>query len=184
MQGGSFDPRFDTSRRRWQAVTAAQTPRPRVSRKRGQNGAMTPSASLPLFADASAASHEDAREEPPHCDLVTVTRLFNTLEAEMLRGCLEAEGIPAILGDVQTAQTDTRLTIAMGGVRVMVPAPFADAARQTVDAFERGALAIDELPPEAEAPFAPVEVEPAAGLRLSRTAWIVLAVVVVAVVVF
>ena len=145
---------------------------------------MNPSTSLPFPAGAPAASHEDAHEEPPHRDLVTVTRVFNALEAEMLRGCLEAEGIPAILGDVQTVQTDTLLTVAMGGIRVMVPAPFADAARQTVEAFERGALAIDELPPEAEAPFPVVEVDPPTRLRLSRTAWIVLAVVVVAVVVF
>jgi len=145
---------------------------------------MNPSAPLPLFAAASAASREDAHEEPPHGDLVTVTRVFDALEAEMLRGCLQAEGIPATLGDVQTVQTDTLLTVAMGGVRVMVPAPFADAARQTVQAFERGALAIDELPPDAEAPFPVVDAEPAAPLRLSRAAWIVLAIVVVAVVVF
>jgi len=145
---------------------------------------MNRSASIPLFADAPAASHEDAHEDPPHGDLVTVTRVFNALEAEMLRGCLQAEGIPATLGDVQTVQTDTLLTVAMGGIRVMVPTPFADAARQTVEAFERGALAIDELPSDAEAPLAVVEAEPAAPLRLSRTAWIVLAVVVVAVVVF
>jgi len=152
--------------------------------ERGQNGAMNPSARLPLFTDAPAASHDDTREEPPHGDLVTVTRVFNALEAEMLRGCLEAEGIPATLGDIQTVQTDTLLTVAMGGIRVMVPAPFADAARQTVEAFERGALAIDELPPGAESPFPLVEPEPAAGPSLSRTAWIVLAIVVVAVVVF
>ena len=113
---------------------------------------------------------------------MTFTRVFNTLEAEMLRGCLEAEGIPATLGDVQTVQTDTLLTVAMGGVRVMVPAPFADAARQTIEAFERGALAIDELPSESEA--APDEAEPTGDLQLSRTAWVVLAVVVIAIVVF
>ncbi|HEY8975196.1 MAG TPA: DUF2007 domain-containing protein [Burkholderiaceae bacterium] len=145
---------------------------------------MNPSTSLAFPAGAAAASHEEAHEEPPPGDLVTVTRVFNALEAEMLRGCLEAEGIPATLGDVQTVQTDTLLTVAMGGIRVMVPTPFADAARQTVEAFERGALAIDELPPGAESPFPVVEAEPAARLRLSRAAWIVLAVVVVAVVVF
>ena len=145
---------------------------------------MNPSASLPLPANARAASPEDAHEEPPHGDLVTVTRVFNSLEAQMLRGCLEAEGIPATLGDVQTVQTDTLLTVALGGIRVMVPAPFADAARQTVEAFERGALAIDELPAEDQAPQAPAEAEPAAGFGLSRTAWIVLAIVVVAVAVF
>jgi hypothetical protein len=143
---------------------------------------MNPSASLPLPANAAAAPGSDAHELPPEVDLVTVTRVFNTLEAEMLRGCLEAEGIPATLGDVQTVQTDTLLTVAMGGVRVMVPAPFADAARQTVEAFERGALAIDELLDEPGA--APAEAEPAGGPRLSRTGWIVLAVVLLAVVVF
>jgi hypothetical protein len=143
---------------------------------------MNPSASLPLPAHARAASPTDAHEEPPEGDLVTVTRVFNTLEAQMLRGCLEAEGIPATLGDVQTVQTDTLLTVALGGVRVMVPAPFADAARQTVAAFERGALAIDDLPDDAG--VAPAEAEPASGLRLSRTTWIVLAVVIAAVVVF
>lgn len=145
---------------------------------------MNPSAPLPFHADASAASSTDAHEEPPEVDLITVTRVFNTLEAEMLRGCLEAEGIPATLGDVQTVQTDTLLTVAMGGVRVMVPAPFADAARQTIEAFERGELAIDELPPESEPALEPPEVESSGVLRLSRAAWIVLAVVVLAVVVF
>jgi hypothetical protein len=146
---------------------------------------MNPSASLPLPAHAHASSPTDAHEEPPERDLVTVTRVFNTLEAEMLRGCLEAEGIPATLGDVQTVQTDTLLTVAMGGVRIIVPAPFADAARQTIAAFERGALAIDELPADAGAPVDPADAEPAPdGLRLSRTAWIVLAVVVLAIVVF
>ena len=143
---------------------------------------MNPSASLPLFANAPAASPVDADEQPPHGDLVTVTRVFNALEAEMLRGCLEAEGIPATLGDVQTVQTDTLLTVALGGVRVMVPASFADAARLTVEAVERGALAIDELPDDSP-PAAP-DVEPSALPRLSRTGWIVLAVVLLAVAIF
>jgi Putative prokaryotic signal transducing protein len=143
---------------------------------------MNPSASLPLPAHAAAASPTDAHEEPPHGDLVTVTRVFNSLEAEMLRGCLEAEDIPVALGDVQTVQTDTLLTVALGGIRVMVPAPFADAARQTVAAFERGALAIDELPADS-APAAP-DAEPSAMPRLSRATWVVLAIVIVAVAIF
>lgn len=140
---------------------------------------MNPAASLPLHANAPA----QADEEPQGLgDLVTVTRVFNSLEAEMLRGCLESEGIPTTLGDAQTVQTDTLLTVALGGIRVMVPASFADAARQTVEAVERGALAIDELPADAE-PAAP-DVEPAALPRLSRTAWVVLAIVVLAVAIF
>ena len=145
---------------------------------------MNPASTLPFPANARTAPASQADEEPPHGELVTVTRVFNSLEAEMLRGCLQAEGIPATLGDAQTIQTDTLLTVALGGIRVMVPAPFADAARQTVEAFERGALAIDELPEDA-APAAP-EAEPvaSAGFRMSPAAWVVLAIVVVAVVIF
>ena len=143
---------------------------------------MNPASSLPISAAARPAAGSQADEEPPHGELVTVTRVFNSLEAEMLRGCLEAEGIPATLGDAQTVQTDTLLTVALGGIRVMVPSPFADAARQTVDAFERGALAIDDLPDGAEA--APPETEAAPGFRMSPAAWVVLAIVVVAVVIF
>ena len=105
---------------------------------------------LPLPATAvprDTASPQDA-VETPHGELVTVTRVFNTLEAEALRGCLEAQGIPATLGDVQTIQTDTLLTHALGGIRVMVPEAFARDARVTLAAVERGEFAIDELPPE------------------------------------
>jgi hypothetical protein len=145
---------------------------------------MNPSSSLPFPASTRAASDTQADEEPPHGDLVTVTRVFNSLEAEMLRGCLEAEGIPATLGDAQTIQTDTLLTAALGGIRVMVPSTFADAARQTVDAFERGALAIDELPDDAQPPTPEPETDAAPGFKMSPAAWVVLAIVVVAVVIF
>ena len=101
----------------------------------------------------------------------------------MLRGCLQAEGIPATLGDAQTIQTDALLTVALGGIRVMVPAPFAEAARSTVDAFERGELAIDELPDDA-APALPDAEPTGPAFRLSPLAWLVLAIVVMAVVIF
>ena len=142
---------------------------------------MDPSASLPYPANARTASQTQADEEPPHGDLVTVTRVFNSLEAEMLRGCLEAEGIPVTLGDIQMVQTYS-VGLALGGIRIMVPAPFADAARSTVAAFEHGELAIDELP-AGSAPAA-VEMETTSTLGWSRATWIVLAIVVLAVLVF
>ena len=145
---------------------------------------MNPASSLPFPAHAPTASETQADEEPPHGDLVTVTRVFNSLEAEMLRGCLEAEGIPATLGDAQTIQTDTLLTVALGGIRVMVPTAFADAARQTVQAFERGALAIDDLPDDAVPAPAEIETDASPAFKLSPAAWVVLAIVVVAVVIF
>jgi hypothetical protein len=108
---------------------------------------MSPATPLPVSVNARTASATQAEEElPPSGDLVTVARLYNSLEAEMLRGCLQAEGIPATLGDAQTIQTDTLLTQALGGIRLMVPTSCEQAARATVAAFERGDLTIDELP--------------------------------------
>ena len=145
---------------------------------------MNPSSSLPFPALARTASASQADEAPPHGDLVTVTRVFNSLEAEMLRGCLESEGIPVTLGDAQTVQTDTLLTVALGGIRVMVPSTFADAARQTVEAFERGELEIDELPADSAPAAAEDDAGAAARPWLSRGGWIVLVCVIVAVAVF
>lgn len=142
---------------------------------------MQSASSLPFPANSTAARGIRTDAEPDGSgDLVTITRVFNSLEAEMLRGCLVAEGIPATLGDAQTIQTDTLLTVALGGIRVMVPASFADAARLTVDAFERGDLAIDELPADAAA--AVPEVDTTSEIKLSQIAWIVLALVVLGVV--
>ena len=144
---------------------------------------MNPSASLPFPAQARPASESQADQEPPHGDLVTVTRVFNSLEAEMLRGCLEAEGIPVTLGDVQMVQTYS-LGLALGGIRIMVPTRFADAARSTVEALEHGDLAIDELPDDSEPAAAETEFASASGFHLSRATWLVLAIVAVAVVIF
>ena len=131
---------------------------------------MNPSTALSPLAHARDASGSQADEEPPHGDLVTITRVFNTLEAEMLRGCLEAEGIPATLGDVQMIQTDSLLASALGGVRLMVPIAFAEDAHRAVAAFARGEFAIDELPAGAEA----VAEEPETSSRfgMPRLSWL------------
>ena len=139
---------------------------------------MNPSAPLPLYANAPAACSADEHEAPPAGELVTIAQVFNTLEAEMLRGCLEAEGIPASLGDAQMIQTDSLLAGALGGVRVRVPASFERAARHAVEAFERGEYAIDELPPGAEALRS--EAEPATRFGMPRLSFLVMLVLTVA----
>ena len=53
-----------------------------------------------------------------------------------------------------------------------------------MDAFERGALAIDELPADAQAAMPESEDAATSGLRMSPAAWAVLAIVVIAVVIF
>lgn len=96
-------------------------------------------------------THADV--DPPYPgDMVTVARRFNSLEAELLRGRLAADGIPATLGDAHTVQTDTLLTTALGGVRIRVPSSWEAQALRAIADVEAGAFELgDELPLEADA---------------------------------
>jgi hypothetical protein len=77
-------------------------------------------------------------------DLVMVARIYDPLEAEMLRGRLESEGIPAMVADTLTAQTNPFYKLAIGGVRVMVPEAYLAQAREIVRADARGDYALDD----------------------------------------
>ena len=129
-----------------------------------------------MSAPAAARTGSD---EPPTAwdgDLVTVAHRFNTLEAELLRGRLAADGIPTLLGDAHTVQTDTLLTVALGGVRVMVPASYAPRARRAIAAVESGEFMLAE---GAEAIGEPEsESQPAGAPGLSRLAFATMAIVV------
>ena len=74
-----------------------------------------------------------------------VARLLDPLEAEMLRGRLEAEGVPAMVADTQTVQINPLFyKLAVGGVRVMVPEAYLARAREIVRADARGDYALDD----------------------------------------
>jgi Putative prokaryotic signal transducing protein len=92
-----------------------------------------------------SAPPPDAEPEPVvEGDLVMVARMYNPLEAEMLRGRLESEGIPAMVADTQTAQVNPFYKLAIGGVRVMVPEAYLAQAREIVRADARGDYALDD----------------------------------------
>jgi Putative prokaryotic signal transducing protein len=74
-------------------------------------------------------------------DLVMVARMFDATEAEMLRGRLEAEGVPAMVADANSLRV---IQTAIGGVRLMVPEAFVDKAREILKADARGDYAIDD----------------------------------------
>ena len=115
-------------------------------------------ASVPLARPVwpgTASTPRDDAEPPRFGGIVTVAHRFHPFEAELLRGRLCADGIPATLADAHTVQTDTLLTTALGGVRVRVPAEFEAEARRTIAALERGAFALDDddaIVGDAEAP--------------------------------
>jgi transglutaminase-like putative cysteine protease len=82
--------------------------------------------------------------EPFLGDQVILERGLTYTEAHILCECLRAAGIPARVGDVHFVQTDPLLSIAVGGACIRVPEARAAAARQVLDAYARGELALGE----------------------------------------
>ena len=93
-------------------------------------------------------------EDPgPQSDVsfVTVARSLEPLQIEMLRSRLQAEGIPAFALDAGINQANALFSIAVGGVRLMVPREFSDEARRIIGLVRSGRFALsegDEPPPE------------------------------------
>jgi hypothetical protein len=77
-------------------------------------------------------------------DIITVARRFDPIEAELLRGRLAADGIPATLGDANLVQTYALCASALGGVRVMVPEAYAKQALRAIAAIEHGDLLLED----------------------------------------
>src|SRR5262249_55517631 len=90
-----------------------------------------------------APEPEDEPEPTIEGDLVEVARLLDPIEAEMLRGRLEAEGVPAMVADKLTA-TQVLYRYTIGGVRILVPEAYLERAREVVKADARGDYAIDD----------------------------------------
>jgi len=73
-------------------------------------------------------------------DFVSVASYFNPTEAHVLQACLRAADVPAVVADAGLVQANSLLTVAVGGVRVLVPEGFVAQARDIIDAFNRGDL--------------------------------------------
>ena len=80
----------------------------------------------------------------PGRDLVEVARYLVPLEANLVRGCLVASGIPAVLADAHLVQTDMLLAPALGGVRILVPEDHLQQAQAVLEAFGRGEFELGE----------------------------------------
>lgn len=84
--------------------------------------------------------HEDVVADE---DLVTIARVSTPAEAEMLRGRLEVEGVPAVVADAHTVQALALMALVVGGVRVLVPASYADRAMAIVKGVANGDYALE-----------------------------------------
>jgi hypothetical protein len=115
-----------------------------VARAELETRGIDPAAAAPQPAASPSSGDAPAETSQPEIegDLVMVARLLDPLEAEMVRGRLEAEGIPAIVADGQAAQVLFKLAI--GGVRVLVPEAYLERATDIVRADARGEYTIDD----------------------------------------
>ncbi len=103
----------------------------------------------PTQADAEAAIESAQDEEMDFDDasmdsLTEVARFNSPVEGHMLEARLHAEGIPAWATDTNTIQALSHLTVALGGVRVMVPSHLLPDAREVMRRLEAGEFALDD----------------------------------------
>lgn len=64
---------------------------------------------------------------------VTIGWYLHPLEAEIARGRLEAEGIPAFLHSAGHSTVNWPITLAIGGIRLQVPPSAVEEARQVLE---------------------------------------------------
>lgn len=77
-------------------------------------------------------------------DFVTVAQFLNPTDAHIVRGLLGSAGILAVVGDANLAQMHNLLAVAIGGVRVRVPAARAAEAKEVIAAYNRGDFALPD----------------------------------------
>jgi hypothetical protein len=101
-----------------------------------------PAAALPADSEDSSGGGDEGTSGSG--GLVLIARLFTALDAHLLQGRLEVEGVPAVVVDDNIVQTNPFLTMAVGGVRVLVPESHAKHAREIARAVERGDYALGD----------------------------------------
>jgi Putative prokaryotic signal transducing protein len=77
-------------------------------------------------------------------DWVIVDNFIDVIHADIVRGRLEAEGIPAILGNRHLVTAEWMFSQAMGGVQVMVPSDSIVEAREIIAEIDSGKLDYDD----------------------------------------
>ena len=81
--------------------------------------------------------------DPQLGDWQTLTTVFSPTEAYLLRGVLQAAGVPASVADAHLVQAHGLLAPAIP-VRVQVPAFCVEQGQEVLAAFERGDYGLSE----------------------------------------
>jgi hypothetical protein len=77
-------------------------------------------------------------------DWVRADSFTDILHANIVRGRLEAEGIPAIIANEHTITADWTYSLALGGVRIMVPPQCLREARDIIRQIDSGEFADED----------------------------------------
>ncbi len=90
--------------------------------------------------------HTDASDKTIHyeSDFETVAQFLSPTDAHVVCSCLKAAGVPAFIADANHVQMNALLSIALGGVRVMVPVTRMTEAEEVIAAFNRGDFALPD----------------------------------------
>lgn len=81
--------------------------------------------------------------ETPQDHIVVVAEVAGDLQAEMLRGLLEAQGIRVVLSEESAARTYGINLPGLGLIQVLVRADQAEAARQVLEDYGQGGLEVE-----------------------------------------
>ena len=71
---------------------------------------------------------------------VSVSRIQGDLQAELLRGLLEAQEIPVLLSREGAGRAFGLTVGSLGEVEVLVPEPFAQEAKTIIEMYKKGNL--------------------------------------------
>ena len=93
-----------------------------------------------LFACAACGGEAPG----PDVAFETVARSLDSFSIEILRARLQAEGIAAFTVDQGINQANSLYSIAVGGIRLMVPKEDAEEARQIIALLRSGAFELSD----------------------------------------
>jgi hypothetical protein len=97
--------------------------------------------------------------------LVTVGSYIDPIQAHIASGRLESEGIPVVVADEHYIWANWMLSNALGGVKVQVPASYAEQSRQILSDLAHGEYALEEENPQLCPRCSSEDIEP------QRTSW-------------
>jgi hypothetical protein len=94
-----------------------------------------------------ATREKEASASPDDVDLgafQTLRQFLDPTQAHMVAACLQANGVPVFVADANLVQANMLLGVALGGVRLQVPASLFDEAKILLAAYERGEFQLNE----------------------------------------